>query len=65
MKKKLDEMTEEEIKKLEKRYCTVQQCCYNCPLNVTNELACLSNFYYWKNIYKTYKDKEFEIEVKE
>ena len=65
MKKKLDEMTEDEIKKLEKRYCTEEQLCCECPLNVKNELACLSNFYYWENIYKTYKDKEFDVEVEE
>ena len=65
MKKKLDEMTEEEIKKLENRYCTEEQLCCECPLNVKNELACLSNFYYWKNIYKNYKDKEFDVEVEE
>lgn len=65
IKKKLDEMTVNEVKQIEKRYCTTDSLCRVCPLHIKGEVSCLVQFHYWKQQYETYKDKEFEIEVEE
>ena len=62
IKKKLDDMTEDEVKRIEQKYCHSVPC-KECPLRVG--IACLSSFPYWKHQYESNKDKEFDVEVEE
>ena len=62
VKKKLDEMTEEEIEELRNNFCKKNRTCLYCPL--TSENGCLGLFAVWKKQYTDNKDKEFEIEIK-
>ena len=63
VKKKLDEMTEEEIEKLRDGFCKKNGTCIYCPLS--SEDGCIGLFAAWKKRYTDNKDKEFEIEVKD
>lgn len=63
MKKKLGDMTDEEIEQLKTRYCKHDALCKDCPFRVND--ICLSGFPFWKCLCETYKDKEFEVEVEE
>lgn len=68
IKKKLDEMTEEELKKLSETVCRDFNCkC--CPLAFYDEYGsrlCLSEYFNsWKKQYLETKDREIEIEVEE
>ena len=62
IKKKIDEMTEEEVEQVKDRFCKDDVLCADCPLNTT-EFPCLVQFPFWKKMYESYKDKEFDVEV--
>ena len=66
IKKKLDEITEEELEQLEDKYCCKgTPFCINCPLSDSLSHACLTHFVFWKDEYERNKDKEFDVEVEE
>lgn len=65
VKKKLDEMTDEEIKQLRDKLCVINNACDGCPLTTNRAYGCAADFSYWKNNYFKFKDKEFEVEVEE
>ena len=64
VRKKLDDMTPDELYQLEVKYpCKGSPSCFDCPLNDSVTHACLIHFAYCKKVYENNKDKEFEIEV--
>ena len=65
VKKKLDEMTEDEINQLYDSYCTDDAICDVCAFRDKDFFKCFYKFIMWKKLYIRNKDKEFEIEVKE
>lgn len=64
IKKKLDDMTQEEIEQVSGRIC-FENTCQKCPFTDNNNLECLAGFLDWKKRYLDNKDREFEIEVEE
>ena len=69
IKKKLDEMTDEEIENFKKRVCSKHWECFDCPFynGETREdySPCYEAFIYYRSGYLKYKDREIEIEVEE
>jgi len=65
IKKKLDEMTEEEIEQVEARLC--KPLCYKCPFLYKSQQGnrCLREYGVWKKGIEDNKDKEFDVEVEE
>ena len=65
IKKKLDEMTEEEIEQVEARIC--KPLCYKCPFLYKSQQGnrCLREYGVWKKGIEANKDKEFDVEVEE
>ena len=63
IKKKLDEMTKEEVRQLKDKLCVSRGSCRDCPFH--NKFYCYGNFPFWKDRYEECKDKEFKIEVEE
>ena len=65
IKKKLDEMTNEEIKQVMDRICDPEDSndCDDCPFDYGKK--CLASFPFWKKLYEDNKDKEFDVEVEE
>ena len=61
VKKKLDDMTQEEIEQVSGRIC-FENSCQKCPFTDNNNLECLAGFLDWKKRYLDNKDREFEIE---
>lgn len=69
IKKKLEEMTDEEIENFKKRVCCKHWECFDCPFynGETREdySPCYEAFIYYRSGYLKYKDREIEIEVEE
>ena len=65
IKKKLDEMTEEEIEQVEARIC--KPLCYKCPFLYKSQQGnrCLREYGVWKKGIEANKDKEFDVEGEE
>ncbi len=69
IKKKLDEMTDEEIENFKKRVCCKHSECFNCPFyngEAREDYSpCYEAFIYYRSGYLKYKDREIEMEVEE
>lgn len=69
IKKKLDDMTDEEIENFKKRVCCKHWECFDCPFynGETREdySPCYEAFIYYRSGYLKYKNREIEIEVEE
>lgn len=65
IKKKIDEMTEEEIMQVMAGFCFENYSCKKCPFIDKNNSKCLDGFLDWKKEYLDNKDREFEVEVEE
>ncbi len=65
VKKKLDEMSDEEIKLVQSKLCKDRKNCDGCPFETNLIYECALDFSKWKENYFKFKDKEFEIEVEE
>jgi len=63
VKKKLDEMTEDEIEQVATRLC--KPLCYKCPFRYKSQQGnrCLIEYGLWKKGIEDNKDKEFEVEI--
>lgn len=64
IKKKLSDMTGEEIEQVRIRICHFLSC-NSCPLYAEKFDTCLINYASWREHYLEYKDREFEVEVDE
>ncbi len=67
VKKKLDEMTEEEIMQVMDRFCDADDSndCVDCDCPFAYGKKCLASFPFWKKLYEANKDKEFDVEVED
>lgn len=63
VKKKLDEMTEEELMQVMGMFCLENYSCKKCPFTDKRVSECLDGFLDWKKRYLDNKNREFEIEV--
>ena len=63
IKKRLDEMTQEETLQVKDKLCKGGEICAGCPLFDKGAVACLVDFPFWKKLYEDNKDKKFEIEI--
>ena len=63
IKKRLDEMTQEETLQVKDKLCKGGEICAGCPLFDEGAVACLVDFPFWKKLYEDNKDKKFEIEI--
>ena len=70
VKKKLDEMTKQEIIQVRDRICDCRKTCNGCSFaysdkdNICKNM-CDINFSWWKERYENLKDREFDVEVEE
>ena len=64
IKKKLSDMTDEEIWEARTLNCRFRSC-NACPLYAGELDTCLINYITWREHYLKYKDREFEVEVDE
>lgn len=68
-KKKLEDMSDEEIEKIKRAECIHHTACFDCPLYTGKEdqdhSPCCSAFIYDRKYYLEYKDKEIEVEESE
>ncbi len=65
VKKKLGDMTYEEIEQVEAKYCKPETACSDCPLFANNNTACIAYYARCKKQFEAYKNRMFEIEVEE
>ena len=65
IKKKIDEMSKDEIIQVQERFCEHKEYCHKCPFSYesTQGHRCLRDYWFWKEGVENNKDKEFEIEV--
>lgn len=66
VKKKLGEMSDEEIKQVRDKFCKDGFVCHACPFSYSRlDPECLAWFNTWKERIENTKDKEFDVEVEE
>ena len=69
IKKRLHDMSDEEIENFKNKECKKHSECFNCPLyngeTDPNYSPCYFSFIYARKLYLNSKNKEFEVEVEE